>query len=219
VVSTADGRIGLLDLRDAATVTITPRADHAGKPLDVVALKGARLQAVAASPLPGLEAPVRTLGAIARSIGVVGALEFALEQSVQCAIDRVQFGRPIGKIQAIQQPLAVLAGDMAAARMAARVAAQDAPWAGNPDAPSAVFSAAVAKIRRRRGRHARDLDRPPDPWRDRLHAGACPALRHPAPVGLARGAWLGCMVGAAAGAGGDRSAVRRVLDVADGSAV
>ena len=99
---------------------------------------------------------MRVLGAVARSIAMVGALESLLEQSVQYANDRVQFGRPIGKNQAIQQPLAVLAGDTAAARMAARVAAQDAPsaHAAHTDAATrammaghAAFSAAVAKIR------------------------------------------------------------------------
>jgi acyl-CoA dehydrogenase len=41
----------------------------------------------------------------------------------------------------------MLAGDVAAARVAARVAAADAPWAGAPQADHARFSAAVAKVR------------------------------------------------------------------------
>ncbi|MFI5015656.1 MAG: acyl-CoA dehydrogenase family protein, partial [Hyphomicrobiales bacterium] len=48
----------------------------------------------------------------------------ALALSVQYAQTRVQFGRPIGKFQAIQQNLAVLAGQSAAAMAAADMAAQ-----------------------------------------------------------------------------------------------
>ncbi len=44
---------------------------------------------------------------------MVGALEWTLEQSVRYAGERVQFGKPIGKNQAIQQNLALMAGDVA----------------------------------------------------------------------------------------------------------
>jgi acyl-CoA dehydrogenase len=59
----------------------------------------------------------------------------------------VQFGKPIGKYQAIQQQLALMAGDVAAARLAALAAAADAPCALQPVAPSAAFSIAAAKVR------------------------------------------------------------------------
>ena len=75
------------------------------------------------------------------------ALEWLLEQSVQYANDRVQFGKPIGRYQAIQQQLALLAGDVAASRVAAIVAATDAPSSSRPASAQAVFSAAVAKAR------------------------------------------------------------------------
>nr|MBP7662151.1 acyl-CoA dehydrogenase [Burkholderiaceae bacterium] len=63
------------------------------------------------------------------------------------ANDRVQFGKPIGRYQAIQQQLALLAGDVAASRVAAIVAATDAPSSSRPASAQAVFSAAVAKAR------------------------------------------------------------------------
>ena len=44
--------------------------------------------------------------------------------TTQYAQDRVQFGRPIGKFQAVQQNLAVLAGQAAAATAAADLAAE-----------------------------------------------------------------------------------------------
>jgi acyl-CoA dehydrogenase len=55
---------------------------------------------------------------------IAGALEKILEQSVQYALDRVQFGRPIAKFQAVQHNLATLAGEVAAASAAANAAAE-----------------------------------------------------------------------------------------------
>src|SRR2546428_11334684 len=52
------------------------------------------------------------------------ALEHILDQSVQWSLDRVQFGRPIAKFQAIQHNLATLAGEVAAAGAAADAAAE-----------------------------------------------------------------------------------------------
>lgn len=146
LVSLSDGRLALLDLQDQAGVSLKPHANHAGLPSDVLLLDRARMQAVAPNPLP-LRQPVWTLGAIARSAMMVGALEFALEQAVRYAGERVQFGKPIGRNQAIQQNLALMAGDVAAARMAALVAAADAPSAVNGDCSATPFSAAVAKVR------------------------------------------------------------------------
>ena len=150
------GHLALVNLHDSFTATVTTRLNTAGEPNDDVDLHGARCMAWAPQPMPGLQQPVRTLGAIARSVMMVGAMEWLLDQSVQYANDRVQFGRPIGKNQAIQQQLALMAGDVAAARVAAMVACGDAPGAGTgtgtaspPSPPSAVtlFSAAVAKVR------------------------------------------------------------------------
>lgn len=147
VVSLTGGGIALLDLHDAASASVAYRANHARIPADSVTLDAARAIAHAADPLPGLDRPVWTLGAVARSAMMVGALEWLLEQSVQYANDRVQFGKPIGRNQALQQQLALMAGDVAAARVAALVAAGDAPSATSPVCASAAFSAAVAKIR------------------------------------------------------------------------
>ena len=81
------------------------------------------------------------LGAMARSAQMAGALARLLADSVAYANDRVQFGRPIGKFQAIQQQLAELAGESAAAAAAAEAAFHAA------DRGTAEFEIAAAKIR------------------------------------------------------------------------
>ncbi|MES2716874.1 MAG: acyl-CoA dehydrogenase family protein [Pseudomonadota bacterium] len=146
LVSLADGRLALLDLQAAPGVDVQPNANHAGLPTDTLVLQQARLQAVAANPLP-LARPVWTLGALARSAMLVGALESALEQSVRYAGERVQFGKAIGKYQAVQQQLALMAGDVSAARVAALVAMADAPGGDQASCAATHFSTAVAKVR------------------------------------------------------------------------
>ena len=59
------------------------------------------------------------LGALMRSCQIAGGLESLLSQSVRYANERIQFGRPIAKFQAIQQELAVLATHVAASGVAA----------------------------------------------------------------------------------------------------
>ncbi len=159
LVSLADGRLGLLDLRAAPGVSLQPQVNLAGLPSDTLVLQHARLRSVVRSPW-ALPQPVWTLGALARSAMLVGALESVLEQAVRYAGERVQFGKPIAKNQAIQHSLALLAGDVAAARMAALVAAADALGGGSgkgsgsdgngrggTECHAARFSTAVAKVR------------------------------------------------------------------------
>ena len=92
-------------------------------------------------------APVWALGCIAGRGRRVGASEAAWDQWGRYAGERVQFGKPVGKYQAIQQNLALMAGDVAAARVAAMVAAADAPDATSNACTVTPFSAAVAKVR------------------------------------------------------------------------
>lgn len=57
-----------------------------------------------------MPADLRTHGALARAAMMAGAVEAVLVSAVDYANRRIQFGRPIGKFQAIQQALAQLAG-------------------------------------------------------------------------------------------------------------
>lgn len=63
-------------------------------------------------------------GAAIRTVQMAGALERVLEMTVGYARDRVQFGRAIGKFQAVQQNVALLAATAAAAGAAADIAAE-----------------------------------------------------------------------------------------------
>src|SRR5205823_13408187 len=104
-------------------LAISQGTSLAGEPRDTVTFDGAVASAV--GPAPGLDTlGLVQLGAAARAQQMAGALEHILDQSVQWSLDRVQFGRPIAKFQAIQHSLAALAGEVAAAGAAADAAAE-----------------------------------------------------------------------------------------------
>jgi acyl-CoA dehydrogenase len=81
-------------------------------------------QPVAFGPLAdGLDQSVLlTGGAMLRSAQIAGALEALLGIAAEYANERVQFGKPIAKFQVVQHQLAVLAENVAAARVAAQAA-------------------------------------------------------------------------------------------------
>ncbi len=64
------------------------------------------------------------LGALMRVMEMAGALQRIVDVTVGYANDRVQFGRAIGKFQAIQQQMAVMATHMAATNAAADMASE-----------------------------------------------------------------------------------------------
>lgn len=112
----------------------------AREPRDTLAFDAAPAEIGAAVDTSGDGDAVRLYGAMARSAQMAGACERALAEAVQYAQDRVQFGRPIGKFQAIQHQLAALAAKSAQATMAAAAAFRAADR-GDPR-----FEAACAKI-------------------------------------------------------------------------
>ncbi len=98
--------------------TVSHDRNLAGEPRDTITVDAA-VDAVAIDFGP---AQLRAAGAALRTVQIAGALSRALALSVQYAQTRVQFGRPIAKFQAVQQSLAVLAGQSAAAIAAADMA-------------------------------------------------------------------------------------------------
>jgi acyl-CoA dehydrogenase len=111
----------------------------AGEPRTVLSFQSAPLLAVA--DLAGAGERLVAEGALMRSVQMAGALERTLEYALLYANERVQFGRAIGKFQAIQHLLAVLAGQVAASSAAADAAVEAS--AGAPD----DFMVSVAKAR------------------------------------------------------------------------
>jgi acyl-CoA dehydrogenase len=68
-------------------------------------------------------------GALISAALMAGAMQRVLDATLKYANERAQFGKPIGKFQAIQQQLAVMAEQVFAARMAAEVGcAGDGLW-------------------------------------------------------------------------------------------
>lgn len=79
--------------------------------------------------------------ALGRAVMMSGAMQSILDLGCRHATERVQFGRPIAKFQAIQQSLAVLAGEAAASIRAADRALEAL------EGPDELIEVAVAKAR------------------------------------------------------------------------
>ena len=135
---TFDGRphVVVLAVRDAS---VHEKMNLAAEPRDELQFHAA----------PALAAPAKSreaqhlfdYAALARTAQIAGALQSALERSITYALERKQFGRPIGQFQAVQQQLALFGAETAAATCASRSAAI-AACAGD-----ASFEIAAAKLR------------------------------------------------------------------------
>lgn len=138
----ADG--DTLHLFDATALhsnaAVTHRAfNQAGEPRDTIDLGKAKT--VDRKLLANAAEIVVTEGALMRSLQLAGALSRTLEHCLAWVNDRVQFGKPIARFQAIQHAMAIMASEVAAARaacdMAVEASEQNADW----------FAVAVAKSR------------------------------------------------------------------------
>ena len=89
---------------------------------------------------------VGMLAATARALQIAGALEAMLEIAVNYAQERVAFGKPISKFQAIQHNLARLGGEVAAAVAVAQSAA-DAIASIGADDDELLLEVGAAKVR------------------------------------------------------------------------
>jgi acyl-CoA dehydrogenase len=140
VAAVLDGTLVHLDRAQAAEVR--EGMSPADEPRDTLRFENA----------PGETAPISAdpflLGAFARTAQIAGALDGALERSIGYANERVQFGKPIGKFQAVQQSLAVFAEEAASVNCAAQAAARAL------DHGDASFEIAAAKLRADRAAQA-----------------------------------------------------------------
>jgi hypothetical protein len=89
--------------------------------------------------------PWREVGAVLWAAMMAGAMTAVLERTLKFANDRAQFGKSIGKFQAIQQQLSQMAEHVHAVQMAAEMAfAAGPPFAGDPLAALAKGRASAA---------------------------------------------------------------------------
>jgi acyl-CoA dehydrogenase len=121
-----------LPTSDASNVAGEPRGSLV---LDGVAATGALLTDAHAEVL-------RARYALARAVQLAAALEQVLAWTVQYAGEREQFGRPLGKFQAIQMELAQMAGEVTAVTALTDAAVQAVERDEN-----VVLAAAAAKVR------------------------------------------------------------------------
>jgi acyl-CoA dehydrogenase len=84
-------------------------------------------------------------GAWARCVQVIGALDAARDLTVAYTSERVQFGRPLSKFQAVQHSLAEMAGEIERARAASELAITAATDFGFGNAAT-DYAVTVAKI-------------------------------------------------------------------------
>lgn len=89
----------------------------------------------------GNAAELQSLGAVLHAALLAGAMKRAFDMTLQYANDRVQFGKSIGKFQAVQHQLSVMAENVAACAIAAEAAFQCGRKIPAP------LAAAVAKSR------------------------------------------------------------------------
>jgi len=118
----------------------------AGDAANTVSFERVKPLATAPAPTGFDKTSLMLMGAAVRSVETAGALEAVLSMSVGYANERVAFERRIGKFQAVQQNLARLAGEVAAA-LAVSGSAADSFAQGDASADALFLEAASAKIR------------------------------------------------------------------------
>ncbi|MGY1809068.1 acyl-CoA dehydrogenase family protein [Blastococcus sp. SYSU D00669] len=130
----------LLALVDATGLEATAAANLAGEPRGSLVLDG--VPATGAVLTPAQAEGLRARFALARAVQLSAALQQVLAWTVRYAGERHQFGRPLGRFQAIQVELAEMAGEVTA--VAALV---DAAVQALGRGEDVLLPAAAAKVR------------------------------------------------------------------------
>jgi acyl-CoA dehydrogenase len=143
---TAGDKGASIALVKAADCRVGDGQNLAGESSDTVTFERAKVFRSAPAPAGFDQAALMLMGATVRSLQIAGALETILAMSVAYANERVAFERKIGKFQAVQQNLARLAGETAAALAAAGSAADTIAQDGVLG-DAVILETASAKIR------------------------------------------------------------------------
>ena len=105
---------------DPSSAEASAGRNIAGEPRDTLQVD-AVVEAFAPAP-EGARDELLRRGALARAVAMAGVADAALKASVRYATERVQFGRPIAKQQAVQHLLAEAAAEVEAMRASADAA-------------------------------------------------------------------------------------------------
>ena len=141
VVLVNDTTVALVRREDCA---LHEGVSMAGDPADTLSFDG--VTAIGYAEFTGGAEAVRRVGATVRAMQMAGALEALLVMSTDYAKERIAFGRPIAKFQAVQHLLARL-GEETAAAVAAAVSATRAVENLPVDGEPCFIEIAVAKVR------------------------------------------------------------------------
>jgi acyl-CoA dehydrogenase len=130
----------VLALVDAEGLATSDARNLAGEPRGSLVLGGTAASGALLTPAQAGE--VRARYALARAVQLAAALEQVLAWTVQYAGERHQFGRPLGRFQAVQMELAEMAGEVTAV-----TALVDAAVQTLDRGEDVVLAAAAAKVR------------------------------------------------------------------------
>jgi acyl-CoA dehydrogenase len=131
-------------------VAVAPGLNVAGEPRDDLHVEAVLAAGDVAAAPPGVAGELRRRHALARTLLVAGAARRALELTLRHTAEREQFGRPLGRFQAVQQQAAEMAAEVAAIRAAADAAVELCAADGAAGERAGV-AVAAAKIQAGRG--------------------------------------------------------------------
>lgn len=141
VVVARDGAGAGIHLLRPVDAAVTTGTDIAGEARDDIA-PAAEPPLLARLDAATVDAVGFRSAALLRAAQMLGALDWVLERTVAYAGERRQFGREIARFQAVQQHLADLAGQVAAATAITEAALE----AGEGEAAEALLAAARSRL-------------------------------------------------------------------------
>lgn len=141
----AQAHVAIVDL-SAQNVRFIHGVNAAGEARSTVILEAAEVRIFDASRRIESSLGLVQQLALIRSAMMIGAMEAAASLSLSHANERVQFGRPIGRFQAIQQQLAEMIGYMSSAGTSVQVAFESAEQRRRSSSSTIDFDVAVAKV-------------------------------------------------------------------------